>query len=88
LTTIAKAQIVSGTAASLGRSVRLSLCKTPGQDQLAALLLLVPCERLRRRGGDSRNHAGNKRAMALRWCSRQQRSGPPGTASLSKPRIG
>ena len=44
---IAKAETVSGNAARLGRSVHLCLCKTPGQDRLAALLLLVrsgePC---------------------------------------------
>ena len=39
---IAKAETVSGNAARLGRSVHLCLCKTPGQDRLAALLLLVP----------------------------------------------
>jgi hypothetical protein len=38
---IAKAKIVRGNAARLGRSVHLCLCKTPGQDGLAALLLLV-----------------------------------------------
>jgi hypothetical protein len=38
---IAKAETVSGNAARLGRSVHLCLCKTPGQDRLAALLLLV-----------------------------------------------
>jgi hypothetical protein len=38
---IAKAETVSGNAARLGQSVHLCLCKTPGQDRLAALLLLV-----------------------------------------------
>jgi hypothetical protein len=37
-----KAETVSGNAARLARSVYLCLCKTPGQDRLAALLLLVP----------------------------------------------
>jgi hypothetical protein len=41
LQAIAKAETVSGNAARLGRSVHLCLCKTPGQDRLAALLLLV-----------------------------------------------
>jgi hypothetical protein len=41
---IAKAEIVSGNAARLGRSVHLCLCKTPGQDRLAALLLVVQGE--------------------------------------------
>ena len=41
---IAKAETVSGNAARLGRSVHLCLCKTPGQDRLAALLLLVRSE--------------------------------------------
>jgi hypothetical protein len=41
---IAKAETVSGNAARLGRSVHLGLCKTPGQDRLAALLLLVQGE--------------------------------------------
>jgi hypothetical protein len=41
---IAKAETVSGNAARLGRSVHLCLCKTPGQDRLAALLLLVQGE--------------------------------------------
>ena len=36
-----KSETVSGNAARLGRSVHLCLCKTPGQDRLAALLLLV-----------------------------------------------
>src|SRR5215216_1433345 len=38
---IAKAETVSGNSARLGQSVHLCLCKTPGQDRLAALLLLV-----------------------------------------------
>jgi hypothetical protein len=38
---IAEAETVSANAARLGRSVHLCLCKTPGQDRLAALLLLV-----------------------------------------------
>jgi hypothetical protein len=42
---IAKAETVSGDAARLGRSVHLRLCKTPGQDRLPALPLLVPCGR-------------------------------------------
>ena len=43
---IAKAETVSGNAGRLGRSVHLCLCKTPGQDRLAALLLLVRSGRL------------------------------------------
>jgi hypothetical protein len=38
---IAKAKTVRGDAARLGRSVHLCLCKTPGQDGLAAVPLLV-----------------------------------------------
>lgn len=49
---IAKAETVSGNAARLGRSVYLCLCKTPGQDRLAALLLLV-----RRVDVDAADHA-------------------------------
>ena len=48
LQAIAKAETVSGNAARLGRSVHLCLCKTPGQDRLAALLLLVRNRRLPR----------------------------------------
>ena len=44
LQAIAKGETVSGNAARLGRSVHLCLCKTPGQDRLAALLLLVQGE--------------------------------------------
>jgi hypothetical protein len=44
---IAKAETVSGNAARLGRSVHPCVCKTPGQDRLAALLLLV--------GGEARS---------------------------------
>jgi hypothetical protein len=51
---IAKAETVRGNAARLGRSVHLCLCKTPGQDRLAALLLLVPSGRLRHAGRDTR----------------------------------
>jgi hypothetical protein len=36
-----RAETVSGNAARLGRSVHLCLYKTPGQDRLAALPLLV-----------------------------------------------
>jgi hypothetical protein len=54
---VANAETVSGNAARLGRSVHLCLCKTPGQDRLAALPLLVPSERLVGVRGDDRIQA-------------------------------
>jgi hypothetical protein len=55
---IANAETVSRNAARLGRSVHPCLCKTPGQDRLAALLLLVSSRRLRPRSRDARSSCG------------------------------
>ena len=45
---------MSGNEARLGRSVHLCLCKTPGHDRLATLLLLVRSEDVTGVGRDVR----------------------------------
>ena len=65
LQAIAKAETVSGNAAGLGRSVHLCLCKTPGQDRLVALLLLVPSARPTRALGDVRLNGESRSALLV-----------------------